>query len=311
MSQEYFNEETISNINSFHLAGIVPVSGQPLDYNLPWHDCLQPIAQNFLAIERAVLECATAGCETIWVVCPSKMQPLIKYRLGEMVEDPVWVGRKHDYFPSESKKAVPIFYVEVHPKDQDKKESLVWSIIYGGKVATKVCGQLSKWVQPDKFYVAFPYGVFPSQKIRPWRETISTPGNFLLTTTEGNSLIDNEFIGFSFDANELTRFSQLFWRKATGEWDSNSPLRDGKYPTEKIPYEDRYSGRWFDLKDIFGAIDTERDTTWVEMEWFYDISTWEGYCKYLGSEDRKKMRRPKTDMLKYRSWNKVGEDDEE
>ena len=128
MSQEYFNEETISNINSFHLAGIVPVSGQPLDYNLPWHDCLQPIAQNFLAIERAVLECATAGCETIWVVCPSKMQPLIKYRLGEMVEDPVWVGRKHDYFPSESKKAVPIFYVEVHPKDQDKKESLAGSV---------------------------------------------------------------------------------------------------------------------------------------------------------------------------------------
>ena len=82
MSQEYSNEEVAPvNINAFHLAGIVPVSGLRADFNLPWHDCLQPIGQNFLAIERAVLECATAGCETIWIVCSSKMQPLIKYRL--------------------------------------------------------------------------------------------------------------------------------------------------------------------------------------------------------------------------------------
>ena len=50
-----------------------------------------------------------------------------------MVEDPVWVGRKLDRFPSASKKAIPIYYVEVHPKDQGKKDSIAWSIIYGEK----------------------------------------------------------------------------------------------------------------------------------------------------------------------------------
>jgi len=312
MFQEYSNDEkAISSMGSFHLAGIVPVSGQPLDYNLPWHDSLQPIAQNFLAVERAVLECATAGCETIWIVCSSKMQPLIKYRLGEMVEDPVWVGRKFDCFPSESKKAIPIYYVEVHPKDQGKKESIVWSIIYGSKVAKKVCYQLSKWIEPHKYYVAFPFGVFPSQHIRKWREIISKPGNFLLTTPEGKSVIDNEFIGFSFDASDVTKFSHLFWRKATGLFDPNSPLRDGKYPTQRLPLKERYSGRYFTLRDIFMSIDTTKPTTWVEMEWFYDISSWEGYCKYIGSEHREKMNRPKSDMLRYRTWNRVGEDDEE
>ena len=93
MSAEYCDEEVVINNNAFHLAGIVPIDGQALDYNFPWHDCLQPIAANFLAVERAVLECATAGCETIWIVCNSKMQPLIKHRMGEMVEDPVWIGR--------------------------------------------------------------------------------------------------------------------------------------------------------------------------------------------------------------------------
>ena len=62
---------------SFHLAGIIPIAGQDLDFNMPWHDCLMPIAQNYLAVERAVVECAYAGCETIWVVCHDDMQPLI------------------------------------------------------------------------------------------------------------------------------------------------------------------------------------------------------------------------------------------
>ena len=309
MPQEFLNEEAV-NVHSFHLAGIVPVNGQPLDFQMPWHDCLQPINQNFLAVERAVLECATAGCETIWVVCPPKMQPLIKYRLGEMVEDPVWVGRRFDRFPSESKKAIPIYYVESHPKDQKKKDSLVWSIIYGAKVATKVCGQLTKWVEPNKFYVAFPYGVFPSQDIRPHREIISKPGNFILLTPEGNSVIDNEYIGFAFDANAVNKFSHLFWEKATKLFEPNGPLKDGKYPTKRLPLNEQYSGRYLGLRDIFLSIDTQKPTTWIEMEWYYDISTWENYCKYLGSEHRKKMKRPKSDMLRYRTWNKIGKDDE-
>lgn len=43
---------------SLHLAGIVPVVTKPMDFQLDWHDCLMPIAPNFYAIERAVLECA-------------------------------------------------------------------------------------------------------------------------------------------------------------------------------------------------------------------------------------------------------------
>ena len=49
-----------------------------------------------------------------------------------------------------------------------------------------------------------------------WREEISRPGNFLLLTPEGNSVIDNEYIGFAFDACDTTKYSQIFWRKATG-----------------------------------------------------------------------------------------------
>ena len=55
-------------MNNFHLAGIIPVAGQPLEFNMPWHDSLMPIAPDYLALERSVVECAYAGCETIWIV---------------------------------------------------------------------------------------------------------------------------------------------------------------------------------------------------------------------------------------------------
>jgi len=41
----------IEDRKHFHLAGIVPVAGQPLEFNFPWHDCCMPIAPDFLAIE--------------------------------------------------------------------------------------------------------------------------------------------------------------------------------------------------------------------------------------------------------------------
>ena len=123
--------------------------------------------------------------------------------------------------------------------------------------------------------------------------------------------MDNEYIGFAFDATEVSRFSHLFWKKATGEFDPNSPLRDGKFPINKLPVAERYSGRYFTLKDIFETIDTTKPTLWLEMPWFYDISSWEKYCTYIASPESKKMLRPKSSLLKYRTWKKVGVDDKE
>ena len=34
--------ENVKNKKQFNLAGIIPVAGQPLDFNFPWHDCLVP-----------------------------------------------------------------------------------------------------------------------------------------------------------------------------------------------------------------------------------------------------------------------------
>jgi|TARA_R110000824_G_scaffold52075_2_gene144813 hypothetical protein len=301
------------DLNSFHLAGIIPLAGQPLDFNFPWHDAMLPIAPNYLAIERAVLECATAGCETIWVICPSDMQPLLKSKLGEMVQDPVWISRKHDVYPSTSRREIPIYYVEMHPRDQNRRDSMVWSILYGAKVAKKVCNSLSQWLVPNKYYVTFPYAVYPSQHLRKYRKEISNHGNFFLLTDSGESVLDGNYIGFAFQAQELGKLIKYFWHKQTGKHDPTQPVRErreGKYITKLLPEELRYSGRFFKIEDIFKELDPQVPTFKVEMEWYYDISCWENFCTYLSSEERKKMLRPKLQFFNNKKWNKIGEDEE-
>ena len=68
-----------------HVAGIIPVAGLKSDFDLPWHPSLMPIAPNYLAVERAVAECAYAGCNTIWVVCNDDVTPLVRHQVGEKV----------------------------------------------------------------------------------------------------------------------------------------------------------------------------------------------------------------------------------
>ena len=312
MQTESF-EEKITNQSCFHLAGIIPVDGQPLDFNFPWHDSMIPISADFLAIERAILECATVGCETIWLVCPSDMQPLLRHRIGDAVQDPVWINRKFDVFPSMSRKEIPIYYVESHPKHQGKRESLSWSILYGAKVAKKITQSMSNWLTPDKYYVCFPYSVYPSQYLKRYREDIRREGNFFLLTDMGESVLDNKFIGFAFEANELGNLTSYFWRKQTGKFDPSQPVderKDGKFITKLLPKDERYSGRFFTLQDIFTQLDLKKDTYKLEIDWYYDISNWENLCIYLGSEEQKKMSKPKLKFFTKRKWNKIGEDDE-
>ena len=59
-------ENGTSNVRAFHLAGVVPVAGPSLDFGFPWHDSLQPISENYLAVERCIVECAYAGCDRDW-----------------------------------------------------------------------------------------------------------------------------------------------------------------------------------------------------------------------------------------------------
>jgi hypothetical protein len=148
------------------------------------------------------------------------MQPLIRYRLGDYVQDPVYLSRHKDPgFVSENRRPIPIHYVPIHPKDRDRRDCLAWSVLYGANVAHWVSRQISKWVCPSRFYTAFPYGLYDPQIVRPHRRDISSLTTFYLSH-DNKTIIDGEYLGFSFDPEEFKKYRKNLRAKGTGMWTS-------------------------------------------------------------------------------------------
>ena len=289
----------------FHLAGIVPVAGQPLEFNFQWHDSLMPIAPNWTMVEQACYECAMAGCETIWIVCHDDMQPLIRSRIGSQYQDPVYFRRRLDRYPGASRKAIPIYYVPVHPNDRDKRDCLGWSVIYGALVAFQISSKLSRWASPTKYYVSFPYGISPVEFLRPIRTQISSHDNTLFTYN-GRSVRDGDYISFTFGPEEWLEFRRVVRKEGTGRY--TSYIAEGDFfPKESLPVEKRYSARHFPLDKIFSVIklDSVRE---IELPWHYNMYDWATYTKFLGSDHNKEISRPEEGLVRYKNYSLIGEE---
>jgi len=279
---------------AFHLAGIVPVSGQPLDFNMPWHDAMQPIAQDYLAVERAVWECACVGCETIWIVCDIQMQPLIRKRLGDAVQDLVWYYRVFDRFPSDKQREIPIVYVAINPKDRQKRDSLAWSILYGAQIAHKSAKTVSTYLVPDRYYVAFPHGVYNPRFLREHRKTISSNQNVFLQHN-GKTALDGEYLGFSFNEKLYKTILKDVLKRGTGV-----RVPGQAHGGEKLPQEERWSARHFSLDNALQSVILEEDCGQIiKTPWYYNIDSWKKLCKFLGSKEQEHFKRPHKKMLAY------------
>jgi len=289
----------INEINKerFNLAGVIPVAGQPLDFNFPWHDSLMPIGHNYLAVEKAVFDCAMAGCDTIWLVCPKDMQPLIRYRLGDYVLDPYKFYNGIQFTGYPKTKEIPIYYVPVSPKDVDRRDCLSWSIISGANQAYWVSRKLSRWTCPDKYFVAFPYGMYTPYYMGDHRSKIRSARAFRMEYNN-ESYRDGLYLPFTFDAEDFKKSRRKFRKNETTSRDSTGAA---------IPMAQAYTGRYFTHDFVFDEVSVE-DEHIVDIPWYYDVSNWEGLKKWFGSE--KKLDKPPEFLLSYNEWNPIGVNNE-
>ncbi len=295
-------------MKSFHLAGIIPVAGQKSDFNLPWHDTMMPIAPDYFAVERSVVECAYAGCETIWIVCNDDVQPLIRYKIGDYVKDPIWFNRsQYGTYPKNEIKEIPIFYVPIHPKDRGRRDCLSWSVLYGALTAYHISQQISKWLKPKRYYVSFPFGIYPPENLRKHRTQISSTSDFYLSFQD-KTVKDGEYLGFTFNEENYKAFKRAI-REGTGAHIAGQRFENGRGP-QRLPIEERWSQRNFTLKDVFGLANINESNIY-EVDWYYNVDSWEKYCYYLGSEQSTLVKRPASTMLAYREFNEIGVDNGE
>lgn len=244
-----------------HLAGIVPIASPPLEFKMPWHDCLLPVSPETTAIEKAIYECAMAGCETIWVVGHMKLEPIIKKKIGNFIVDPVSIDR----YTNKLLKQIPIYFVPIHPRDKNRRDSLSWSVMYGARISYFISRKLSNWILPEKFYCSFPYGVTDIDTIRENRFLIRSIKN---TSIKYNNLSvkDNLHISFSFNEKDYFSCSNIMKQKDLEEWQKSNT-----------------GPKFYDLKTSLASLDIS-DSSVIQLPWFYDISTWDGYREYMSSK---------------------------
>jgi hypothetical protein len=250
--------------NIQHLAGIIPIGGQPLEFNMPWHNCLMPIGPDYLAIEKAVIQCAYAGCETIWIVGHLGTQPLVRKRVGDIIIDPIKLFKTFTAY--QQMKEISVYYVPIHPKDRGKRDCLGWSVLYGADSAFRISKFISKWIAPEKFFCSFPYGLVPDEILHENRLLLSSRENVLFSY-DGKTVKDNIHAPFTFDAEDFFRCRDIVKFKQAAEWGKTS-------------------ARFYDLATVFKGLDSTASTV-VNLPWFHDISTWTGYTNYMASEQSK------------------------
>lgn len=280
-----------------HLAGIIPVSGIKSDFNMPWHESLMPLAPNYLAVERSVLECAYAGCNTIWIVCSDDVSPLIRYQVGEIVQDPVYNYRHFEHNKQETRRPIRIYYVPINIRDVNKRDNLAWSAIHGALTANKLLSDISSHLKPDKFWVSWPYGYYRPSLVRDHRKDILD--NNVILGHASKTARDNLYLGLSLDIEQIRQLQIESKTRSTGLW------KDPETREEKYSLEERFSYRNFDLKKVFETLKVSSYNT-VDILDYHPLDNWKNYCDFL-SQDLK-LQRPK--LLRSKEWNEIGYDEE-
>lgn len=270
----------MSNLN-FHLAGIIPVSSIPLKYNTPYHPCMLPIDDDYLMIHRSIMECAWAGCETIWIVMDPDIQPMFKRVVGDYVYDPVNYYRSMDIDKLAKRNMIPIYFTTMDIKNRGKRDSYGWSIIEGAYMAYRVSNQLSKWIVPNMYYVSFPWSMYPPEIIRSHRKDISSHTRFRITSN-GEGIKQGKMLGFTFNDKDFINCRAYVRKEGTGKYLPNGRVNDLGIPKDLIPVGERWSGRHFELDEVFSKLGEEANT--LDLDYYHDVTSFAGYRGWASSE---------------------------
>ncbi|MAF79927.1 hypothetical protein CL629_02515 [bacterium] len=239
------------------------------------------------------------------------MQSLIRHRLGDWISDPTTIPAIKSHFVKHASghiKYIPIYYVPIHPKDRDKRDCLSWSVIYGSMRAFSLSKIISRWTVPDKYYVAFPYGVYDAFQVKEHRSHISSKRKFYLSY-DGKTVRDGEYLSFTFDANDWKEFRKIL-RGGTGKYEPGAYFDQGDRTVKGniLPKSKRYSAKHYPLEKVFGSMEIEEDSL-VACKSYYRVDNWEDYCTYMGSGVASILKRPNY-TLKYHEHNPFGVDQE-
>jgi hypothetical protein len=173
---------------------------------------------------------------------------------------------------------------------------LGWSALYGALSAYYISKRISKWLIPDKFYCAFPYGVYNPEVVKKFRRKISSKSTFCLTH-DGDSVTTGEYLGFTFDGEDFKRCRRRVRKEGTVAYDTEGQL---------VPLEKRWSATKFSLDKIFSDVIIDKESR-IEVPSYHRVDSWDGLVRYISGGES--LTKP--DFFKPKKWNKMGGSDDE
>jgi hypothetical protein len=252
-----------------------------------------PLNINYTAIERAVLECASAGVDSIWITVSREHLTLLRKVLGDFIYDPLFffnmrkVKYAYDY-----QKRIPIFYCPMRIKDMGLKDSEAFGIINSALCAKRFSSKLSSNLEPVMYYAAFYDAIYHPFVAMTNRPLINSTKNFHFTFN-GKTFKDNEPLGFTFSNQQLIDCHAHVRDTGTRKYKTISEFKvDGKWQ-ELLPKEERWSATRYTVDKVFEPVILEGSNSY-SLKWFYNMNTWEGYRAYIGGHCT--LRRPKKDL---------------
>lgn len=247
-----------NNALAFHLVGIVPINCYHSTFKMPWHDCLMPISDDLLLIERSIMECALMGCNTIWVTCNKKIGKFLKIRMGEWVLSP-------------SNKIIPIHYISIDTVDSQKK-SLLYEILYSMLVSFWAYRRLSLWTIPTQYYLSFPNSVYPVENLKScWKAARKFKRHFALDFNGKTFYNSFELLGCTVKFEDFLAFWQK-WRDVIQERKNN---------------DDKKIVRMEEIFD-FSRYESEQKMI-IELPFYHKFDNWQEYMNYFSDLEKREM----------------------
>ncbi len=271
------------------LVGIIPITNIKTDFKNPSGFYNLLLAKNLTVIQRCVEECSIVGCDIIYIFAGSIVQKYIKSKYSTYVFDIMdltehysgWKGfikqlenkdGIQSFINSKSGKfkVIPIIFhsLSLPIKLNVPLKSQILSGFFGAYEIANLFGSFSSSMGDAKFFFSFPQSscLFSSmflnkdgwERLKEIRTEIATkPCRFVF----GESSIDDGLtIPFTCSVEQVDQFRRKFFK-----------------------YDSSDSGSRTKKASDFRALSVFKNNAAIEVDNYFDFSTWKGYSDYLQS----------------------------
>jgi hypothetical protein len=136
--------------------------------------------------------------------------------------------------------------------------------------------------------------------LRHHRQAIADLDSGFFMSYNGETVLDEKPLCFTMTGRDYINCRRDVNKKTTREFYNTE---EGEtYPSRKLPLEERWSAKNFNLSEVFDKLEGTESHIY-EPDWFYDLSTWEGYRAFLASENS--IKKPADILTKPHTYVKI------